>query len=462
MSQLRQCAQCGAELPPAAPLGLCPACLLRHGLETHTGSGVNPFESPSQVPPSPEELAARFPDLEILELIGQGGMGVVYKARQKRLDRLVALKILSPKVSRDPAFAQRFVREAKTLARLNHPHIVAVYDFGQSDDLFYLLMEYVEGVNLHQLMAEQKLSPKEALAIVPQICEALQYAHDMGVVHRDIKPGNILLDTAGHVKIADFGVAKLTGVTPVDVTLTASGVVMGTVHYMAPEQTEHPQQVDHRADIYSLGVVFYQLLTGELPLGRFAPPSQKAQIDVRLDEVVLKTLEKEPQRRYQHARDVKTDVETIATALTPQQKPTRPAWHRLVVVVGTRKGKPVVNWAGVVFDFPAMILCGLIGILIAYFIRGSWNLNFWIALLAVVLIPTMFISGALYLGLSGRLRPERLVPLDDLPEAVTPRNQSRPFSFCVCRHDVRHSWLYHLSRLHHSSRLRRLAKHSTH
>ncbi len=148
-------------------------------------------------------------------------------------------------------------------------------------------MEYVEGVNLRQAILAGGMSPEQAFSIVPQICDALQFAHDEGIVHRDIKPENILLDKRGRVKIADFGLAKLVGATA-DHTLTAEHQVMGTLRYMAPEQMEGTHAVDHRADIYSLGVVFYELLTGELPIGRFAPPSQKVQVDVRLDEVVLR------------------------------------------------------------------------------------------------------------------------------------------------------------------------------
>jgi tetratricopeptide (TPR) repeat protein len=187
--------------------------------------------------------------------------------------------------------------------------------------LHYFLMEYVAGLNLRQVERTRKLSPREALQIIPQICEALQYAHDEGIVHRDIKPENVLLDKKGRVKIADFGLAKILGREPQDFHLTGAGQVMGTPHYMAPEQVEHPQEVDHRADIYSLGVVFYEMLTGELPLGKFAPPSSRPhgmQIDVRLDDVVLHALEKEPGRRYQHASQVKTDVESIATGSAPQ------------------------------------------------------------------------------------------------------------------------------------------------
>ncbi len=319
MAQEQTCLQCGSPMPAGAPFGLCPACLLKSGLRSQVG--LKTQSETAAEPPTAGELAPQFPGLEITEMLGHGGMGVVYKARQKKLERFVALKILSTRISRDPAFAERFVREAQALARLNHPHIVVVYDFGQVDGLYYFLMEFVDGLSLWRLLDNGKLSPAEALAIATQICDALQYAHTAGIIHRDIKPENILLDKNGRVKIADFGLAKLVGQKPTDFTLTEPGGVMGTPYYMAPEQKEHPAEVDHRADIYSLGVVFYQMLTGELPLGRFAPPSQKVQIDVRLDEVVLHALEKEPERRYQQAQQVKTDVETIVA--TPGVKPGR-------------------------------------------------------------------------------------------------------------------------------------------
>jgi tRNA A-37 threonylcarbamoyl transferase component Bud32 len=267
-------------------------------------------ETPHVIP-DPADLAKHFPSLEILEVIGRGGMGIVYKARQRQLDRIVALKILPPEISRDASFSERFAREARALAKLNHPNIVSIYDSGQSGGLFYFLMEYVDGTNLRQALRGNQISPREALAIVPLICDALQYAHDMGIVHRDIKPENVLLDRNGRVKIADFGLAKLVKAGTSDSSLTLAGSTMGTPKYMAPEQMEHPGEVDHRADIYSLGVVFYEMLTGELPVGRFALPSQKVQVDVRLDEVVLRTLEQKPERRYQKASEIKSEVETI-------------------------------------------------------------------------------------------------------------------------------------------------------
>jgi len=307
MSESRTCRQCGATLTADAPVGLCRACLLKMGLEPHTLASTDAGLAGWQ-PPTAAELADKFPDFEILELLGRGGMGAVYKARQKSLDRPVALKILPPEVGQSGGFTERFAREAQALARLNHPHIVTVYDFGQRHDLYYFAMEFVDGPTLRQLIAAERIAPREALAIVPQICDALQFAHDHGIVHRDIKPENILLNRLGQVKIADFGLAKLIGAASSE---GDADRVLGTPQYMAPEQMATPAAVDHRADVYSLGVVFYQMLTGELPGARLAPPSSKVSIDVRLDDVVLRALEQNPQRRYQQVSEVKTDVETI-------------------------------------------------------------------------------------------------------------------------------------------------------
>jgi len=326
MANRATCSKCGRPIPPDAPGGGCPTCLLEVGLEPE--SDTVRVDPPAAEPPpfTHEELAAAFPHLEILDLIGQGGMGVIYKARQRSLDRVVALKILPRQVAADPAFAERFNREARALAKLSHPNIVFVHESGKAGDLFYLIMEYVDGVNLRQAKAAGALSPAEALGVVPQICDALQYTHDEGVVHRDIKPDNILIDSSGRVKIADFGLAKLLQPGAKDATLTGDAQVMGTLHYMAPEQISKPREVDHRADIFSLGVVFYEMLTGELPIGRFAPPSQKVEVDVRLDRVVLRTLEQERERRYQRADAVKTAVSEIGE--NPRTNTRRCSWTR--------------------------------------------------------------------------------------------------------------------------------------
>jgi serine/threonine protein kinase/biopolymer transport protein ExbD len=342
------CPRCGRAIPANAVLGACPHCLLAAGFASEPAAPDH-----ATPPPTVAELAPEFPQLELLELLGRGGMGAVYKARQKSLDRLVALKLLRPGLDADPSFAERFTREARALAQLNHPGIVTLYEFGRTPGgLFFILMEFVDGLNLRHLLAAGRLSPREALAIVPPLCDALQYAHDRGLIHRDIKPENILIDRLGRVKIADFGLAKLTtnstaqaaslsandtNVSPTSASDTghcslvighsadgasAVGAVFGTPGYMAPEQREHPAAVDHRADIYALGVVLYQLLTGELPdTKQLQPPSQRVQLDIRLDAIVLRALEANPSRRYAAASELKTQLETIASSSPPAPLP---------------------------------------------------------------------------------------------------------------------------------------------
>lgn len=307
--------------------GLCARCL---GALNFAPETVLPGEHAAHAPTlTTEELAPHFPQLEIIACLGRGGMGVVYKARQKTLNRLVALKLLAPERANDPQFATRFEKEAQALASLNHPHVVGVYDFGQAGGFFYLLMEFVDGVNLRQAMSAGRFTPEQSLAIVPPVCEALQYAHEHGIVHRDIKPENLLLDKEGRVKIADFGIAKMLG-TEADTsarddeqqagTLASAA---GTPQYMAPEQKAH-RTTDHRADIYSLGVVLYELLTGELPTGelptdKLQPPSRKVQIDVRLDEIVLRALQTQPELRYQTAREFRAQLETVVSTHADSQ-----------------------------------------------------------------------------------------------------------------------------------------------
>jgi serine/threonine protein kinase len=310
------CPTCHLPIAADAPGGLCPACAL-------VGAAAVPPTSaggPHSPPPSVAEIAPHFPELEILELLGAGGMGAVYKVRQPQLDRTVALKLLSRQLAQDPAFVERFNREAKVLARLSHPNIVAVFDFGTAGPYCYLLMEYVDGVNLRQAMRTGGFTPAEALTLIQDVCAALQFAHEEGILHRDIKPENILIDAKGRVKIADFGIAKLVGGgAAADVTLTLQGSILGSPHYMAPEQIETPGDVDQRADIYSLGVVLYEMLTGELPIGRFALPSEKAAMDARIDDIVLRTLAKERELRYQTVDELKTGFEGIGNPAAPSQ-----------------------------------------------------------------------------------------------------------------------------------------------
>jgi serine/threonine protein kinase len=366
---LPKCPQCGTPLPDNAPAGLCPNCLMALNLKTETV--FTDDTAAAQPPLPPEQIAPHFPPLEILECLGRGGMGVVYKARQKTLNRLVALKLLAPERVNDAKFAERFTREAQALAALNHPNIVTIYDFGQAGGFYYLLMEFVDGLNLRQLLRARKFTPEEALSVVPPICDALQFAHDRGIVHRDIKPENLLLDKAGRVKVADFGIAKMLGTAnggsntgepaaPESMTQTA----VGTPSYSAPEQKTDSQRVDSRADIYSLGVVFYEMLTGELPGKRIEPPSRKVQIDVRLDEVVLRALEQKPELRYQQVSEVKTVVETIVATPDFKRKPDKHNSEKSEMV--TRFSRTTI--VGVSF--------GIIGVLafVLYAVIGDSNL----------------------------------------------------------------------------------------
>ncbi len=305
--------------------GLNPADLMAAAaMPTDGGADTLPL-SPRDLP-SLAEIAAAFPDLEILDLIGHGGMSAVFRARQPKLDRIVALKVLPKSLAATPGFPERFTREGRVLARLSHPNIVTVHDFGESGGFCFLTMEYVDGVNLRQAMRAGRFTPEQALNIIPVMCEALQYAHSQGVLHRDIKPENILLDAKGRVKIADFGIAKILDENgDAGMMLTQSGAKLGTAPYMAPEQIEQPGSVDHRADIYSLGVVFYEMLTGELPLGRFAAPSEKSAVNGNMDEVVFRALAKDRAMRQQSAGEFKTQIEGIASMPFPM--PRSPDWQ---------------------------------------------------------------------------------------------------------------------------------------
>ena len=448
MTEKTVCSRCGKPAAGEDQIGLCNDCLLAVGL----GSVVDATAAGRDarfVPPEVSEIAPYFPQLDISELLGCGGMGAVYKARQKNLDRLVALKILPPDIGSAPAFAERFAREAKALAKLNHPNIVTLYEFGQAGELFYFLMEYVDGVNLGQLLRSGRVSPREALAIVPQICDALQYAHDAGIVHRDIKPENILLDRKGRVKVADFGLAKLVGSASLDgtngtngtdgqgevVTTTEAGHVMGTPQYMAPEQVAHPSDVDHRADIYSLGVVFYQMLTGELPKGDFVAPSKKVVVDVRLDEVVLRAMERRPELRYQQVSDVKTMVETIATTPPPASPPAaslrtggapvceRPDFiSKLLLfspIIGVRNGRRVIHWAGARSN--GILSLGVMAVVFIPLALSGEHIYGWLVSL------TLFVLGMIVAGIVRDCRK----PIEQLPCLDEKEVSKNPPAFAV-------------------------------
>ncbi|MDZ4405188.1 protein kinase [Prosthecobacter sp.] len=356
-SSSSHCPQCGAETPNATD-GLCPRCLMAQIIQPTQDGGENVAAIP---PLTPAELAPHFPQFEIIECLGRGGMGVVYKARQKSLNRFVALKLLAPERADDPQFAARFEKEAQALAALNHPHIVGVYDFGQAGGFYYLLMEFVDGVNLRQLLQAKRLTPKEALSIVPPVCDALQCAHDHGIVHRDIKPENLLIDKTGVVKIADFGIAKIVAREasrgsddePREDSRTTA---LGTPDYAAPEQQNG--NADHRVDIYSLGVVLYEMLTGERPKDKIEAPSKRVQVDIRIDEIVLRALEKEPERRYQTAVELKTMVQAMDGPPPPLEENVAGTVTRNPPLLIMRGGRRRLCWPGV------LLLCGTIGLVV--------------------------------------------------------------------------------------------------
>ncbi|RME03155.1 MAG: serine/threonine protein kinase [Planctomycetota bacterium] len=251
---------------------------------------------------------------EILDLLGKGGMAAVYRARQLSLNREVAVKVLPRSLARQEEFVQRFNREAEMMAKLIHPNIVQVIDRGVEGDLYYFVMEFVDGRGLDGVLREGRLTLEEKLQVVVEVCKGLAYAHEQGIVHRDIKPSNILVNRRGLVKIADFGIAGILrkGEGGEEEGLTRTGVGMGTLRYMAPEQKCDAKNVDHRADIYALGVMIYEMLTGEYPVGRFPMPSQVCKgLDSRLDMVVDRCLQFDPQKRFDNVLELAGILEEV-------------------------------------------------------------------------------------------------------------------------------------------------------
>ncbi len=249
------------------------------------------------------------------ELIGAGGMGAVYRATQLSLGRAVALKILPPNVSDDPQFVRRFHREAEVLASLNHPGIVQIFDRGEADERYFLVMELVEGSNLRGLLRRGPIASRDALKIAAALLTALDYAHARGVVHRDVKPENVLVREDGVVKVADFGLSRVFGESGLDTRLTHSALVLGTFEYMAPEQREHSGTADARADLYAASVVVYEMLTGELPIGRFPSPSERVPgLDARIDAVLERGLAKDPDDRFARASAMADALDGLRSA----------------------------------------------------------------------------------------------------------------------------------------------------
>lgn len=296
-------------------IAFCPHCsreLFIAELETKVGS-----TSHGQVESTIPALQNIGRDYEILDLLGRGGMGAVYKARQNSLNREVAIKILPPSLSEESHFVQRFQRESDTMAALDHPGIVKVLDRGQVGDLYYFVMEYIEGRTLQEILKEEKLPWRRSCEILINILDGLEYAHDKGVVHRDIKPGNILMGKDQSLKISDFGLARLLAGSTVAgqqtiTDLTATEMVLGTLRYMAPEQRASSKGVDHRVDLFALGVMAYEMFTSKEPSGRFALPSQvNPDLPIGLDWFIEKALQPDPEDRFSSASEMMDKLRDI-------------------------------------------------------------------------------------------------------------------------------------------------------
>lgn len=267
-------------------------------------------------PPSAEDLSAMLPQFEFSHLIAVGGMGAVYSGVQRALERRVAVKILPPEAARDNAAIERFRTEARAMARLTHQNIPAVYDFDVQGGYCYLVMEFVDGWNVHEIIQQGHMNPPLAMNLLGQVCDALTFAHQCGIMHGDIKPSNLLVNQQGVLKLADFGLAQL---------LDSSGrgdggewSPMGTPEYAAPELWDPNARLDERSDLYSLGAVFYEMLTGKPPQGEFQLPAIRLQLDRRVDSIIAGCMKADPAHRYQTAAQVKQQLDGIT------QKPAAP------------------------------------------------------------------------------------------------------------------------------------------
>ena len=278
---------------------------------------------------STEELQAFLTDFDVTRLIDRGGTGSgVFLARQPSLDRLVAIKVLTKEATlQNDRAGERFAQEARTMAQLRHPNIAMIHDFIEVEGIYCIIMEYIEGESLLTRLERAPLSFQSMISITEQICEALSYAHEFGILHRDLKPANILLTSDNQVKIVDFGIAKFFQRQTLNLLDTREGTIIGTPHYMAPEQ-QQGSSIDQRSDIYSLGIVMYEMLTGKVPQGRFRRPSKKVPIKPWIDPIVLKALDEDPKARHRSITEIQTSLHRGLKRHPITTSQTRPIKHR--------------------------------------------------------------------------------------------------------------------------------------
>jgi serine/threonine protein kinase len=291
--------------------------------------------------PEPAALSPLFPGYEIESLIATGGMGAVYCAVQKSLDRTVALKILPVEFSQDASFCAGFEAEAKAMARLNHPNLIGVYDFGEAGGMLYIIMEYVPGKSVYDSAYGIAIDPAEVVRLVTGICNGLEHAHQHGIIHRDIKPANVLLDLSAEPKIGDFGLAR-----PVERKFEEGEGIFGTPHYTAPEVINDPHSVDYRADIFSVGVLLHELLTSKLPADDPRPASTIVHCDSRFDTIIRRATQPDPLARYLSAKDLARDLQVIGESLARKNPTTGaaniPSPHPASRARGRKKSKTSV------------------------------------------------------------------------------------------------------------------------
>jgi len=323
MSGNRHCPRCGRELTAGSLEGLCPSCVAQElllGEAEVRGRGPEVVDQKSEVADH-SPLVRSFGDYELLEEIARGGMGVVYRARQKSLKRLVAVKMILGGGHAGPKFVQRFRTEAQAAANLHHPNIVAIYEVGEHEGQHFFSMDYVDGPDLERMTGRRPIPAERAARYAKAVAEAIHYAHQHGILHRDVKPSNVLVDSDDQVRITDFGLAK---VLTSDTSLTLSGQLLGSPHFVPPEQASVKRgTVGPASDVYGIGSVLYYLLTGRPPFNAEELPDVLQQVlntdpvsprllnpsvPRDLETICLKCLEKDPERRYSSARELADDL----------------------------------------------------------------------------------------------------------------------------------------------------------